>query len=278
MCTFSPVSGTVCYFECRHGFLGNGGTTEILCGNDGNWNKNESSILQCLDLTPPVFISCPSDIRASININSTALVNWTEPVALDNSDLAPQVTVFPAGISPPHNFNKTTLVVYTARDSSGKEEECSFKVVLEDNEGPQVVYCPPDQEITATQMTTIVTWNEPQFKDNSDSPLVITCSHQSGTEFYWGTWNVHCTAYDDNPDNDPAVCQFTITVKPTECSDLPPPKEGAKACDDWMFGSFCSPFCNNKSDFAQPLLSPMWVCGASGTWNPTNRFPDCTCE
>jgi len=59
------------------------------------------------------------------------LVNWTEPVALDNSDLAPQVTVFPAGISPPHNFNKTTLVVYTARDSSGKEEECSFKVVLE---------------------------------------------------------------------------------------------------------------------------------------------------
>ena len=48
MCTSFPVSGTVCYFECRHGFLGNGGTTTILCGNDGKWSKNESSILRCL--------------------------------------------------------------------------------------------------------------------------------------------------------------------------------------------------------------------------------------
>ena len=76
-------------------------------------------------------MSCPSDIRASINVSSTVLVNWTEPVALDNGDLAPQVTAVPPGIRPPHNFNKTTLVVYTARDASGNKKECSFKVVLE---------------------------------------------------------------------------------------------------------------------------------------------------
>jgi len=75
-------------------------------------------------------MSCPSDIRASIN-GSTALVNWTEPVALDNGDLPPQVTIVPEGISPPQTFNKTTLVVYTAMDSSGNKKECSFKVVLE---------------------------------------------------------------------------------------------------------------------------------------------------
>ena len=83
------------------------------------------------DVVPPVFMSCPADIRASINANSTVLVNWTKPVALDNSDLAPQVTVVPPGISPPYIFNKTTLIVYTARDESGNKEECSFKVVLE---------------------------------------------------------------------------------------------------------------------------------------------------
>ena len=75
-------------------------------------------------------MSCPADIRASINANSTVLVNWTKPVALDNSDLAPQVTVVPPGISPPYIFNKTTLIVYTARDESGNKEECSFRVVL----------------------------------------------------------------------------------------------------------------------------------------------------
>ena len=48
VCTVSPDSGTVCSFECRHGFSENGGVSMILCGNDGNWTKNESSILQCL--------------------------------------------------------------------------------------------------------------------------------------------------------------------------------------------------------------------------------------
>ena len=73
---------------------------------------------------------CPSDIRANIDANATALVNWTEPVPLDNSNLPPQVTVVPAGISPPHVFNKTTLIVYTAIDTSGNKRECSFRVVL----------------------------------------------------------------------------------------------------------------------------------------------------
>ena len=74
---------------------------------------------------------CPSDIRASIGINSTALVNWTEPIALDNSNLAPQVTVAPSGITPPHIFNETTVVVYTAKDASGNEKRCSFRVLVE---------------------------------------------------------------------------------------------------------------------------------------------------
>jgi len=75
-------------------------------------------------------VSCPSDIRANISEHSTALVNWTVPVALDNSKLSLNVTVAPVGISPPHIFNKTTLVVYTARDASGNKNECSFSVVL----------------------------------------------------------------------------------------------------------------------------------------------------
>ena len=62
-------------------------------------------------------------------------------------------------------------------------------------------------------MRTVVTWISPQFKDNSNSPLDIICSHQSGAHFYWGTWNVHCTAFDNNPNNNPAVCQFTIRLK-----------------------------------------------------------------
>ena len=82
-----------------------------------------------------------------------------------------------------------------------------------DNSGPKVVYCPPDQNITATRMKTTVTWQSPQFKDNSKSPLTVTCSQESGTEFYWGTWNVHCKASDNNPNNKPALCQFKLRLK-----------------------------------------------------------------
>lgn len=82
-------------------------------------------------MTRPVFLKCPSDIRANLNANSTALVNWTDPVALDNSNLEPQVTIVPQGLRPPHVFNESTLVVYTATDASGNEKECSFNVILE---------------------------------------------------------------------------------------------------------------------------------------------------
>lgn len=85
------------------------------------------------DVTSPIFLSCPSDIRVSLSVNSTVLVNWTEPVARDNSNLLPNITVDPSGLRPPYRFNETTLVVYTAMDGSGNKQQCSFKVILEGN-------------------------------------------------------------------------------------------------------------------------------------------------
>ena len=185
MCSSYPISGTVCYLECRHGFQSNGGVTVLQCGNNGKWNQNVSSTLQCkgtskqkmekccfsktrflgkswpplatsltecslvqvvwcdsikvefshicctADVDPPDFMSCPSDIRASINENSSALVNWTFPVATDNSNQAPQITVSPAGATSPYTFSLSTLITYTATDASGNKAECSFKVILQ---------------------------------------------------------------------------------------------------------------------------------------------------
>ena len=46
-CKSLPTSGTTCHFECNHGFLADGGVKTALCGIDGNWNINETSILEC---------------------------------------------------------------------------------------------------------------------------------------------------------------------------------------------------------------------------------------
>ena len=47
MCSSCPISGTVCYLECRHGFQSNGGVNVLQCGKNGKWNQNVSSTLQC---------------------------------------------------------------------------------------------------------------------------------------------------------------------------------------------------------------------------------------
>ena len=54
------------------------------------------------------------------------------------------------------------------------------------------------------------------------------------------------------------------------------PINGGAACDDWMLGRMCTPFCNSKFDFSKPLSNSVWSCGGSGTWTPGYRWPDCT--
>ena len=58
MCRSFPVSGTVCYLECRHGFLGNGGINVMSCGKDGKWSSDVSSVLKCLGtlFSSPVIV------------------------------------------------------------------------------------------------------------------------------------------------------------------------------------------------------------------------------
>ena len=84
---------------------------------------------------------------------------------------------------------------------------------LSDDMGPQVLFCPTSFTIRATKQTAIVNWDVPIFKDNSLGNLEPECNRQSGESFYWGDWNIYCRAYDNNPNNEPAVCHFVVTVK-----------------------------------------------------------------
>ena len=84
-----------------------------------------------LDVVPPLFLSCPLNIAVSLEKDSKAEANWTIPVAADNSNLAPIITVSPKGVHPPHSFSETTKVDYTAVDSAENIAKCSFKIEVE---------------------------------------------------------------------------------------------------------------------------------------------------
>ena len=56
----------------------------------------------------------------------TALVNWTDPVAVDNSGVAPIVT---SNYHSPQRFSQGSHVInYTALDQSGNKATCFFTV------------------------------------------------------------------------------------------------------------------------------------------------------
>ena len=91
----------------------------------GDCKEGSCSLLHWFTLTdviPPILMGCPLDISVSLNENSTALANWSTPIALDNSNLAPQITISLRAVSLPHVFNGTTLVTYTAEDASGNRK------------------------------------------------------------------------------------------------------------------------------------------------------------
>ena len=58
----------------------------------------------------------------------SSLVNWTEPVATDNSGLSPKMTT---NYHSPQRFDKGAHVIaYTAMDQSGNKATCTFTVVV----------------------------------------------------------------------------------------------------------------------------------------------------
>ena len=58
----------------------------------------------------------------------SAVVNWTEPVATDNSGLSPKVTT---NYHSPQRFGEGAhVIIYNAMDQSGNKATCTFTVVV----------------------------------------------------------------------------------------------------------------------------------------------------
>lgn len=81
------------------------------------------------DILPPIFgATCPSSpliVYAERGLFSNQ-VNWTEPVATDNSGFPPAVT---SNYQPLQRLSQGTyVIVYTAVDQSGNKATCSFTV------------------------------------------------------------------------------------------------------------------------------------------------------
>jgi hypothetical protein len=184
----------------------------------------QSDTTQCgVDRTPPVFTICPANIIQTTT-GTTAVVNWTPPIATDDCTLASLTgshnpnTAFPSGI---------TTVIYTATDGNGNSKTCTFTVTVTtsnpcatDTTKPVFDICPPNITKTTADSAAIATWTLPTATDNCGVPSVSS-THNSGNLFKIGTTTVIYTATDAK--NNKATCSFTVTVSNPCANDTTKP-------------------------------------------------------
>ncbi|XP_022091513.1 sushi, von Willebrand factor type A, EGF and pentraxin domain-containing protein 1-like [Acanthaster planci] len=270
----------ICMFKCKDGFKLRGPSFKT-CEAGGSWSRAGEEVA-CVDDTPPEIITCPRSVVKDADPGlSSAEASWDMPTFQDNLDRtdALTVTVTPDGLNSPHRFEIGSVVItYNVTDRAGLSSLCVLKVVIRDTQPPTVEVCPgPIIDITSRTRTKSVSWDEPQFDDNSRQDLHIVKSHEQGANFTWGSHIVTYTATDGAGLS--AECRFTIRLGHNRCPNYPDPRNGGRACDEWLFGVFCRIYCKEAFDFPQ-RPAHYYIC-SQGRWRtfPPRMaipWPDCS--
>jgi gliding motility-associated-like protein len=184
------------------------GTTKVTySATDDSGNTTSCSFDVIInDTESPVITGCPADIIVSTNTSCEAIVSWTAPMTADNcwvelSSSHHSGNTFPLG---------TTVVTYTATDSSLNKTTCTFNVIVNISDAPEVIACPSDISVYANdQEEAIVTWKDPEGSVLCGG-LVVTKSHEPGSTFFIGTTSV---VYDfKDGSGNTSTCTFNVLV------------------------------------------------------------------
>jgi hypothetical protein len=188
-----------------------GTTTVTYLATDVNGNTATTTFnVIVTDDELPTISGMPADItQGNDNGPCGGAVTWTEPTAADNCAIDTFTSDFASGST----FNVgTTVVTYTAADTSGNVTTASFNVTVTDAEAPTISGVPADITQTADpgSCDALVTWTEPTAADNC---LVDTFTPDavSGSIFIVGTTLVTYTATDTAGNVTTASFNVTIT-------------------------------------------------------------------
>ena len=191
---------------------------------------NTSTCTQAVNVTDVVnpTIICAADLvlpadsaTCGATINNALL---GIPSVTDNCTVQSTTHDHPSGFYPVG----TTVVTWTATDSSGNITTCQQTVTIEDHTDP-VIICANDINVIAPEgdMDAIVNVDQPQVTDNCGLLSVIN-DYNSGTDasgvYPVGTSSVTWTATDINGNT--AICTFEIHVFAT------PPATPTLSCTD----------------------------------------------
>jgi len=263
--TIDSATGVVTGVNCGLAFITYNVKAE---GANRCVTKNPQTIgIFVTDTTKPVFTYCPSDISVNNDAgNCSALVTYKTPTATDNCG-APSViqtvglasvTTFPLGL---------TTNTYTATDGSNNTSTCSFKVMVIDNEKPNIT-CPSDISVNndVGNCSALVTYTTPTATDNCGAPSVAkTSGLASGSTFSVGLTTNTYTATDGSKNT--STCSFNVTVIDNDIPIITCPSNvtvnsdlgicGAKVNYSVISTDNCSATANQTAGFASGSAFPI---------------------
>ncbi|XP_072017507.1 hyalin-like [Amphiura filiformis] len=172
--------------------------------------------LEIKDNEPPEFEFCPAiPVQKKTDMSkSTAMIDWDNPMAHDNSGEVPTVTC--DHMSGSDFVIGVTTVECVAADGSGNEKQCHFEVHISDVEAPVIYQCPTDivMETDPGEATALVVYRTPTATDNSGEVITVVCSPLSDSAFPIGRKRVTCTARDSSDNSN--ACTFRVQIKDEE--------------------------------------------------------------
>lgn len=252
---------------------------EILLGYDNGYPI-------CVDQEPPHFVNCPTaPIIATRGSNGQILtVNYTIPVAIDNSGFVARTEVKPLGFRPPLMVYKDTIVQYIAYDNDGNVAICEVNITVQDNTPPSL-QCPQSYviDLMEEQDSFFVNFNDTKRLINAtddSGEVFISVIPDSATIPLKGYRNVTVIASDRSGNE--AMCHFQVSIQPTQCVpwSLEQPANGAVNCmpNDAGNGFKCFATCNSGYRFIDGESAKGYECTMGTQWVPNSLIPDCVLE
>ncbi|MFC3877584.1 HYR-like domain-containing protein, partial [Winogradskyella maritima] len=182
-------------------------------------------------------ISCPADINLNVDAgNCSALATFATPTGDDNCGVASVVqtagpasgSAFPVG---------TTTVTFEVTDTAGLTAECSFDVVVTDNEAPvfdcsslnQLNFDADDNCVNDTNVT------PPIATDNCDGQITAVGTRSDNASidapFPLGSTTITWTFTDNATPANSFICTQVIVVTDNEAPSITCPSDLTAVCD-----------------------------------------------
>ncbi|MEC8597245.1 MAG: HYR domain-containing protein, partial [Bacteroidota bacterium] len=218
-CNIASIDLSQTDFDCTH--LGN--NTVTLTVTDIHSNQSTATATITVQDNQAPAIAQMADISATNDANNcSAVVTWTDPAVTDNctytltTDIASGAT-FNVGV---------TTVTYSVTDAGGNTDAMSFDVTVTDTQAPTISGMPAADIIQGTDAgvcTAAVTWSAPTATDNCTTDAVgnpanvmLTSTHQPGSDFAIGTTTVTYTAIDIYGNTSTATFDVIVTSTDTD--------------------------------------------------------------